>query len=265
MFAELSGPGADGIGLAFTDRLGGVSTGQFASFNLGHTDEDALGDLRTNMAALRERLGTGPVSAVRQVHGHTVKAVEGDAAHSLGDDSWLGDRVEGVEPLSHADAQVTGLAGIPLAVRVADCVPVLLADGAAGIIGAAHAGRVGLLGGVLQATVGAMRARGASHLQAWIGPHICGHCYEVPGSMQRQACAQIPALRCRTSWGTPSLDLGAGAQQVLEEDGVEVHRVDPCTRTDERFFSHRGDHGRTGNQIGLIWRAAGHVGPVAGG
>ncbi len=264
LFAQLSEPGADGIGVAFTDRRGGVSTGQFASFNLGHTDEDRLPDLRANMAALREHLGIGPVSTVRQVHGRTVKTVEGHAARALGDDSWLGDRVPGVEALTPADAQVTGLTGVALAVRVADCVPVLFADSSAGIIGAAHAGRVGLLGGVLQATVRAMRTRGATRLEAWIGPHICGHCYEVPEQMQEQACAKIPALRSQTSWGTPALDLGAGAQQVLETAGVRVHRADPCTRTEARFFSHRGDHGRTGNQIGVIWRVPGHVCPTVG-
>ncbi|MFT8396263.1 polyphenol oxidase family protein [Propionibacterium sp.] len=260
MFSYLSEPGTDGIGLAFTDRLGGFSTGQFTSFNLGHTDEDSVDALRANMAMLRDRLGLGPVSVVKQVHGRVVIPLGGTGSHSLDSDSWLSDAVPGVPALVHADAQVTTLTDTPLAVRVADCVPVLLADRAQGVLGSAHAGRVGLLAGVLQETVAAMRLRGARRLEAWIGPHICGRCYEVPAQMQAQACAVLPELRCTTSWGTPSLDLGSGAQGVLERDGVTVHRLDPCTRTGQAFFSHRGDHGRTGNQIGLIWRVARHVG-----
>ncbi|SER48408.1 conserved hypothetical protein [Propionibacterium cyclohexanicum] len=265
MFAYLNEPGVEGIGIAFTDRLGGASRGQFTSFNLGHTDEDELSALRTNMHRLRERLGIGPVCVVKQVHGTTIRTIDAGAALAASEDAWLGDRVEGLAPLARADAQVSTSGAVALAVRVADCVPVLLADEATHAIAAVHAGRVGLLSGVLQAAVGAMRAHGARTLVAWVGPHICGRCYEVPAAMQEQACAVIPALRATTSWGTPSLDLGAGAQDVLEREAVQVHRLDPCTRTDARFFSHRGDHGRTGNQIGLIWRVAGHVGPAAAG
>lgn len=273
MFAFLSEPGPDGIGIAFTDRRGGFSQGDYASFNLGRTDHDDLDALRANMSALRDQLSIGPVNFVHQVHGTTVKTIDADtvgshddarrdgswiddACHdgSWLDDEWLGDRIPGHPALTPADAQVTTMADTPLAIRVADCVPVLFADPDTGVIGAAHAGRVGLLDGVLQATVRRLKDNGAARLQAWIGPHICGDCYEVPQQMKDESIAIIPELAATTSWGTPALDLGRGAQAVLESLGIVVHRVDPCTRTSADFFSHRGDHGRTGRQIGLIWR-----------
>ncbi|MFC2641713.1 MAG: polyphenol oxidase family protein [Propionibacterium acidifaciens] len=257
MFAFLSEPSsddrADGIGLAFTDREGGSSVGAFASLNLGRTDEDEPAALRANMAALRARLSLAPISFVHQVHGVTVRTLT--RAELPGPDAWLGDRVPGQAPLASADALVTDLPGAPLAIRVADCVPVLLADAGAGVIGAAHAGRRGLLAGVLAATTARMRELGAVRIRAWIGPHICGDCYEVPARMRDEACAIIPELAATTGWGTPSLDLGAGARAVLEREGVAVERHDPCTRTSPALFSHRRDNGLTGRQIGLIWRA----------
>ena len=128
MFAFLSEPSsddrADGIGLAFTDREGGSSVGAFASLNLGRTDEDEPAALRANMAALRARLSLAPISFVHQVHGVTVRTLT--RAELPGPDAWLGDRVPGQAPLASADALVTDLPGAPLAIRVADCVPVLL-------------------------------------------------------------------------------------------------------------------------------------------
>lgn len=255
MFAFLSEPGPGGIGVAFTDRRGGFSGGPFASLNLGRTGEDEPDALRANMAALRERLDLGPVCLVHQVHGIRVRTITD--AELPGPDDWLGTRVPGQDPLTEADALVTALPEVPLGVRVADCVPVLLADAEAGVIGAAHAGRRGLLAGVLAATAARMRELGATRIRAWVGPHICGDCYEVPSAMAAESCARIPELAATTSWGTPSLDLGAGAQAVLERDGVLVERQDPCTRTNPSLFSHRRDDGRTGRQIGLIWRRRG--------
>ncbi|RLP11171.1 polyphenol oxidase family protein [Propionibacterium australiense] len=256
MFAFLSEPAcaADGdVDVAFTDREGGASVGAFASLNLGRTREDDQGALRANMAALRTRLALPPISVVHQVHGATVRIItSGDLP---GPDDWLGESVPGQRPLEKADALVTNLPGAPLAIRVADCVPVLLADTEAGVIGAAHAGRQGLLAGVLTATVATMRELGATRIHAWVGPHICGDCYEVPEQLQAASCAIIPELEATTSWGTPALDLGAGAHAVLERDGVSVEHHDPCTRTTPQLFSHRRDHGVTGRQIGLIWRA----------
>lgn len=244
----------DGVGVAFTDRLGGVSQGVLSSLNLGRSDLDSLDNLRANMALVRTALGVGPVAALNQVHGAGVHNLDTDSREWSGD-AWMGDRLPGARPLPVADATITTRPGLMLAIRVADCVPVVLADPAAGVVAAAHAGRVGLLEGVLAATVAQMRARGARHLRAWIGPHICGSCYEVPVDMAAQARQSLPAVSATTRWGTPAIDLGAGVQAQLVGLGVNVTRCDPCSLTNTRFFSHRGDGPLTGRQVGLVWLA----------
>ncbi|MFT4296463.1 MAG: polyphenol oxidase family protein, partial [Micropruina sp.] len=118
----------------------------------------------------------------------------------------------------------------------------------------AHAGRVGLAGGVLQATVASMRAAGAARIEAWIGPHICGRCYEVPAAMADQVEAVVPGSRSSTAAGTPGLDLGAGARGVLERLGVRVAEVGDCTLTTPALHSHRRDAAASGRQAGIIWR-----------
>ncbi len=153
----------------------------------------------------------------------------------------------------HADALITSQRQIGLAVRAADCLPVLFVDADAGVVAAAHAGRVGLGDGVLPATVAAMRTRGAQAVKAWIGPHICGSCYEVPDDVQEEFCAAMPAARAKTSWGTSSLDLGAAAAAQLEDLGCQVTRVDPCTRTELTLHSYRRDGAESGRQAGVVW------------
>src|SRR5699024_7043289 len=138
------------------------------------------------------------------------------------------------------------------------CLPVLLADPAAGVIGAAHAGRAGLLAGVLGATVAEMVELGArpGDLTASIGPSICGSCYEVPEQMQQQAVSRLPATRARTRWGTPALDRRAGAVRVLRDAGIPPAAIaaeHPCTLEDEGLFSYRR-HAGTGRLAGVIRR-----------
>lgn len=245
-----------GVGLAFTTREDGFSTGALASLNLGRTDDDDPARLRANLAAVRSELGIGErVAALHQVHGDAVVDLDQAEALSLSADSWLGDAVPGLPRLAEADAMVCTVTGVALMVRAADCLPVLLADPSAGVIAAAHAGRVGLLAGVLTRTVQRMRGLGAERLTAWIGPHICGACYEVPTALADQLDATRPGLRSSTSWGSAGLDLGRGACDELTALGVRVNRLDPCTRTDPRFFSHRGDGPQAGRQAGLIWLA----------
>lgn len=253
MFDTLLRPAENaGVGVCFTDRLGGVSEGARASLNLGRSDLESLPALRANMAALRAELGIEQVVALHQVHGVVVHDADDDGRDWSGD-AWIGDEAPGAGTLPIADAAISRRVGIGLAVRVADCVPVLFADPVARLVGAAHAGRVGLLDGVLAATAEALRRAGAQELQAWIGPHICGDCYEVPAEMAQQAAELLPATRATTSWGTPAIDLGAGAQSQLEALGVRVHRLDPCTMTSQQLFSHRGDGPLSGRQLGLVW------------
>lgn len=169
---------------------------------------------------------------------------------------------EMVEPSAEAptapvgDAWVSSDGSHPLAIMVADCLPVLLvgsrADGGV-VTGAAHAGRPGLLAGVLERTVEAMRGHGAADLRAWIGPGACGGCYEVPEAMHAELTAERPALASRTRWGTPALDLRAEAARILIEHGAAVADLAGCTIEDEALFSHRRDPGR-GRFVGVVWR-----------
>jgi YfiH family protein len=155
-----------------------------------------------------------------------------------------------------ADALVTASAGVTLMVRAADCVPVLLADAFGAVVGAAHCGRPGLVAGIVPATVVAMRETGAGRLTAWIGPHICGGCYEVPAQMRDEVAAVEPASRATTSWGTPSVDVGAGVRAQLERLDVEVVDLSSCTRESPDLFSYRRDGRASGRQAGLIRRTA---------
>jgi polyphenol oxidase len=151
-----------------------------------------------------------------------------------------------------ADGIVTARAGVVLMVRAADCVPVLLADADAAVIGAAHCGRPGLAAEVVPATVARMRDLGARSITAWIGPHVCGGCYEVPEAMQVEIGAAVPASIATTSWGTPSLDLGAGVRAQLAAVGVSVHDVSRCTRESADLYSYRRDGDAAGRLAGLI-------------
>lgn len=249
-----------GVGVAFSDRLDGYSQGALASLNLGRTDEDELRALRANLAAVRSQIGVQAVAAVHQVHGVTVFDVDTDARDWTAD-AWLGERTtfedDNAQPagpkLPLADALITSQPEVALMVRAADCLPVLFAAG--DVIAAAHAGRVGLLAGVLSHTVAAVRARTDAPIRAWLGPHICGRCYEVPAEMVAEVGKSRPVAVSETSWGTPGLDLGAAAVDELTALDVHCQRLDPCTRESSTLFSHRGDGPAAGRQAGLIWRA----------
>ena len=152
-----------------------------------------------------------------------------------------------------ADALVTDVADLALMVLVADCTPVLLADAEAGVVGAAHAGRPGMVAGVVPATVEAMRELGARRIHAVVGPSVCGRCYEVPAQMRDVAAERSPASRAVTWAGTPAIDVAAGVVEQLADLDVPVRWVPGCTREDDDLFSYRRD-GRTGRTAGVIVR-----------
>ncbi len=233
------------VDLAFTDRFGGVSGVPFDSLNLALEGDDDVGVRAENHRLLLADFAPGDeLIDLHQVHGATVEVVE---------EGLFDDRPD-------ADAVVTGATGLVLMVRAADCVPVLLADPAAGVIGAAHAGRVGLAAGVVPNAVDRMRGLGATDLTAWIGPHVCGGCYEVPAEMQAEVVAVEPAARAITSWGTPALDLGAGVRAQLERAGVAVVDAGRCTRESSDLYSYRRDGASAGRLAGLVrLRAGGRV------
>jgi len=154
------------------------------------------------------------------------------------------------------DALITSRPGLSLLARAADCVPVLLADPEAGWVAAAHAGRQGLTAGVVPAAIAALRAKGARPRVAWIGPHVCGDCYEVPAEMRDEVAAIVPEARSTSSWGTPALDLGAGVGAQLAAAGItDVRVVDACTREDRSWPSHRRDGAAATRFAGAIWVA----------
>jgi polyphenol oxidase len=226
----------------FTDRFGGVSEPPYDTLNLG----DHVGDNPAAVAENRCRiaascgLSSERVLFMRQVHGADVAVADGP---------WRNG-----PPV--ADGLVTARPATALAVLVADCVPVLLADAAAGVVGTAHAGRQGLALGVVPATLEAMAALGAraDRVTAYVGPAVCGQCYEVPDALREEVAAAVPEARAATRWGTPALDLPRGVVAQLRRSGVtavEVARC--CTMEDARLFSHRRDRGATGRFAGLIW------------
>jgi YfiH family protein len=225
------------VDVAFTDRHGGVSGGPFASLNLAVNGSEDPARVAENLRILgREFAPDGTLALMRQVHGANVAVVAGEPA---------------AEP-PEADALVTRTAGVALVVRAADCVPVLLADPGRGVVGAAHAGRPGLVAGVVPATVAAMRELGAEQICAWVGPHVCGSCYEVPAQMRADVAAVVPEAQAETSWGTPSLDVGAGVVAQLRAAGVDVVDASRCTREDDDLYSYRRQGTESGRLAGLV-------------
>jgi YfiH family protein len=222
-------------------RAGGRSRGGFASFNLSALVGDDPAAVTANRARLRRELGV-PVVFLEQVHGTRVATIDEVPAPDAPD-------------LPAADAVVTALPGVGIAVLAADCVPVLLADPGAGVVGAAHAGRAGAAAGVLPATVAAMEALGARRdaLEVLLGPAICGGCYEVPAAMRAEVDARLPGSAVRTRRGTPGLDLRAGLYHQLTELGVARIGGDPrCTRETPELYSHRRDP-RSGRHAAITW------------
>lgn len=180
------------------------------------------------------------VAGLEQVHGASVHVID---AH------WSGELLVG-------DGLVTSLPGVALMVRAADCVPVLLADPDAGVVGAAHCGRPGLVAGVVPATVAAMRDLGADRIRGWLGPHVCGRCYEVPAEMRAEVCAAVPGAWGETSWGTPSVDLTAGVTEQLRALGIGVQDAKLCTLEHDDLWSYRRDGAAAGRMAGVVGLAA---------
>ena len=125
--------------------------------------------------------------------------------------------------------------------QTADCLPVVLSAADGQIVAAVHAGRRGLLGGILGVTVERMRALDAGPIDALIGPAICGRCYEVPAGMADESEALMSGIRSLTSWGTPALDLPVAAASVMKGLGVRVQVDERCTLEDPALFSYRAD------------------------
>ena len=236
-----------GAHFAFTDRWGGVSLAPCGELNLGGAVGDVPESVRVNRSRAAGALGLDPAAVVwmNQVHGRDVAF-----ADTLPDRTGLSGGLTGP-----ADAVVTACRGTVLAVLVADCTPVLLADPVAGIAGAAHCGRPGLAAGVVPAVVEAMRELGArpERIVAVTGPAVCGQCYEVPAAMRDEVAAQAPGSWSETGWGTPALDVPGGVHAQLARLGVgEREKSHICTMESVDHFSYRRE-GRTGRLAGYVW------------
>jgi YfiH family protein len=239
-----------GVRAGFSTRAGGVSPEPWSTANLGLGVDDDPHRVLANRDLLAAWVG-GPVHFARQVHGTDVLVIDVGRA-----DSGPGDCGEtAASPASdEGDALVTNVPGVALGVLVADCVPVLFLDAVSGAAGVAHAGRRGLAGGVLARTVEALAALGArpGDLQAVVGPAAGGCCYEVSEQLRVEVAAIVAGSASTTTWGTPSLDLPAGAVAILRGLGVcRVQRLPACTIEDRRFYSYRRDR-VTGRFAGVV-------------
>ncbi len=241
-----------GIRHAFFTRQGGVSTGPYASLNGGLGSQDDRAAVLANRARMAERLG---VAADRLLSVHQIHSAE----VALPTGPWESDR-------PRADAMATDRPGVALAILTADCGPILFADAEARVIGAAHAGWKGALGGVGEATLEAMERLGArrERIVAVLGPTISAAAYEVGPEFVERLLGLDPAnerfLSPSTRETHAMFDLPAFIAARMEAAGVGLFvDLGLCTYGNEdRFYSfrratHRGepDYGRLVSAIAL--------------
>jgi len=212
--------------VAFSTRLGGVSEGAYESLNLGRSTHDDSENVDENRRRLCETVDVDleRLALNRQVHAATVNRADTGERTKDGDGLWTD------EP------------DLPMLAFSADCLPIALGRvKGRPRLALLHAGRMGLLEGIVEAGVAALDGR----IAAIIGPGIGPCCYEVGEDI-------LAAYRARFGPGViqgRNLDLWTAAEDVLREVGVEaVERVDVCTACDDRFFSHRRDGPVTGRQ-----------------
>jgi YfiH family protein len=237
---------------AFFTRQGGVSEGIYASLNGGIGSSDNAEHVKENRRRMAGAVGvaTDALISVYQVHSPDAVLVEGP---------WHSERPK-------ADAMVTKMPGLALAITTADCGPVLFADHEAGVIGAAHAGWRGAVTGVLEATLDAMEGLGAkrSRIVAVLGPTISQKAYEVGPEFVARFAEEAPGhehfFRSSTTPDHAMFDLPGFIGARLKTAGVgSFTNLDLCTYSDEeRFFSYRRtthrkepDYGRLISAIAL--------------
>lgn len=242
-------PAPFGVRALATTRRGGASRTPWDSFNLGDHVGDDPQAVAANRELLRRKLPAEPVW-LTQVHG--TRCVDAAA----------------VAPGVEADASFTRQRGVVCAVLTADCLPVLLCDERANVVGIAHAGWRGLAAGVIEATVAAMAEPG-ERLMAWLGPAIGPQAFEVGGEVREIFVARDPQAASAfvpTAHGKWLCDIYQLARQRLHALGIagprrgtpgmqsdRVVSADSCTVGDaEQFFSYRRD-GATGRMASLIW------------
>lgn len=224
----------DGVQHRFFTRHGGVSAGLYSSLNCGYGSGDSPDNVRENRRRVAEHfaLDEPDLLTVHQFHSTDVLTVASDRWTSPG--------------APKADALVTDRPGVVLGVMAADCAPVLLADGEAGVIGAAHAGWRGALGGIVEATIVAMERLGArrDRLRAVIGPCIGRDSYEVgpefPAPFLAQDKDNEAFFRDARRTGHFMFDLAGYLAHRIARFGVAATATGHDTLTGtEDFFSYR--------------------------
>ena len=241
-------PLAGRVRAAVTLRAGGVSVGPYDSRNLAAHVADRPADVAENRRRVRVALSlpTEPLW-LNQVHGVSVADADAPAAASS---------AAGAGAAPQADAAVTRRPGRVLAVLVADCLPVLIAERDGAAIAVAHAGWRGLAGGVIEAAVAALHTA-PERLCAWLGPAIGPAHFEVGEEVRSVFCAADAgasdafAPNARGRW---QCDLPALARRRLAGLGLgQVYGEAPCTFSQpERFYSYRRDR-LTGRLAALLW------------
>lgn len=222
-----------GLRHGFFTRQGGVSTGLYEGLNTGVGSNDDLAAVAENRRRVAAHLGgtADDIAACYQIHSAVTRVAEA---------GWKGERPEG-------DAVVSAVPGVICAVLTADCAPVLLADPEAGVVGAAHAGWKGALGGIIHSTVAAMEALGArpARIAAVVGPCIAQASYEVGADYQaRFEHHDAGSGRFFAPGASPDkrlFDLPGYVLWRLEQAGVaDAAWTGDDTRTDAtRFYSNR--------------------------
>lgn len=247
-FRERVEPDGDryGVEWAFTDRRGGSSQGLFGELNLGNHVGDRAEAVETNRHRLAREFGVrlADLRFMDQQHGCGVALTPGTAGQQF--------RYAGAPAV---DALVSDRTDEVLIVLVADCVPVVLVDRIRGLVAAVHAGRPGLVAGVVPATVRTLRELGADDLEAVVGPSVCPACYEVPEAMREEVSRVSRAAWSVSATGTPAVDVASGVVEQLAAAGVALRRLPGCTREDATLFSHRRDGspgGGTGRFAGVV-------------
>lgn len=240
----------------FTMRSGGVSAAPFDSLNLGLKWGDTRDAVDENRRRIARAAGSEAMYWVAQVHGATVVRVR------AGDDR---DEIA-KQP---ADSLCSDVAGIALAVYVADCTPVLVADPRTGAYAAAHAGWRGTVAGVVPATIARLAAEFGTRPEdvcVALGPCIGACCFEVGPEVVAALEAAVPGARGAGAildgggaGARPHVDLRRVQMLQLQAAGVPARSIDAggeCTSCDrDRFFSYRRDRGTTGQMIAFIGRA----------
>jgi len=238
---------------AFFTRSGGVSQGVYATLNGGVGSNDAPAKVDENRARMAAALGVVPNHLLTAYQIHSPDVV-------IAEQPWTR------ETRPRADAIVTRTPRLAVGVSTADCGPLLLADAAAGVVGAAHAGWRGALGGVIEATVAAMESLGAkrARIAAALGPTICQPYYEVgPEFVERFLAADASNARffaASERAGHAMFDLTGFIAERVHRAGIDnFEDLGLCTYAEpERFFSYRrmtrlgeADYGRHINAIAL--------------